>query len=829
MQLTFGGRKLVAFGFALFRIAASVRGGTPPLPVISNQVFIVTNTTFAGGAYGDGISNNTAAIQSAINFATSHGGGTVLVPAVPTLGTYLSGPISLASHVNLQIDAGATLKMLPMSSWPGATTFINAGTITDVEISGSGTIDGNAGFGSTNWWGPPAASSRPNFVQFIRCTRSMIKDVTLQNPPTFHLMLKNNNVSLTVQDIIIKTPSNSPNTDGMDLGSTNVLIQGCSISDGDDNIQIGSSSALCSDITISNCTFGTGHGVSIGSPTQSGINNLIVSNCVWNGTQYGIKIKTDRGIGGLIQNLKYTDLTMSNVNFAIAFYLYYSSVGSPSSSFNVSPFRASTDTVHTVTSTTPMVRNITISNLTASALGGNIAGIIWGLPESLISNVTMSKVNISAPTKTFCVYNASGIEILDSNLTAPNTTTNTLTIYNAQIIVTNTFANPNLVTLGGLAKPPTNNVLAVFNGRATITDTNMLGTGPITLGSSTLTLSQASVNSSNTPISIVGSSTLAFTSGTNTLDGSLSGPGALTLNLPASTRLALRGDSSGFGGTLVVSNSGTLFVNNTVGGGTGTGAVTVLSGAKLGGTGTIGGPLTVNGTLAPGNSPGTLTMDGDAVVNGAAVLQYELGTSGDLLAVSGNLTLAGTLNVADSGGFTNTTYTLFTYGGSLTYNGLSLGALPSGYSYTIDTNTRGEVDLVVTSTNLSTFQQWQIQYFGSTNNPSADPDLDPDGDGQDNQAEFQSGTNPTNSASALQIISEVRQTTDVIITWTTAGGHTNGVQATLGGAGGNYNTNFVDISSPIIISGSGDMATNYVDVGGGTNNPSRYYRIRLVP
>jgi hypothetical protein len=129
------------------------------------------------------------------------------------------------------------------------------------------------------------------------------------------------------------------------------------------------------------------------------------------------------------------------------------------------------------------------------------------------------------------------------------------------------------------------------------------------------------------------------------------------------------------------------------------------------------------------------------------------------------------------------------------------------------------------------FPCWQMQYFGCTNCPQTDADADPDGDGMSNTNEFLSGTNPTNSASALRIISTVRQTTDVVIIWTTAGGHTNAVQATTGDANGSYSTNFIDITSPphIILPGSGDAVTNYVDVGGATNVPSRYYRVRLVP
>src|SRR5258705_12182176 len=90
---------------------------------------------------------------------------------------------------------------------------------------------------------------------------------------------------------------------------------------------MGSSAAPASDITISNCTFGAGHGVSIGSPTQRGVTDLVVSNCTFNGTDNGIRMKSDRGIGGLVENLKYLDITMTNVDKPIIIYSYYNSIG----------------------------------------------------------------------------------------------------------------------------------------------------------------------------------------------------------------------------------------------------------------------------------------------------------------------------------------------------------------------------------------------------------------------------------------------------------------------------------------------------------------------
>jgi PKD repeat protein len=124
------------------------------------------------------------------------------------------------------------------------------------------------------------------------------------------------------------------------------------------------------------------------------------------------------------------------------------------------------------------------------------------------------------------------------------------------------------------------------------------------------------------------------------------------------------------------------------------------------------------------------------------------------------------------------------------------------------------------------FQAWQIQYFGTTNSP-ADANSDPDGDGQNNLAEFLTGTDPTNSASAMRITSIVKQGTNVVVTWMTGVGKTNALQVTSGGPGGSYATNgFADL---VIITNTVGTVTNGVDVGGATSSATRYYRVRLVP
>jgi PKD repeat protein len=155
------------------------------------------------------------------------------------------------------------------------------------------------------------------------------------------------------------------------------------------------------------------------------------------------------------------------------------------------------------------------------------------------------------------------------------------------------------------------------------------------------------------------------------------------------------------------------------------------------------------------------------------------------------------------------------------------------YTVTLTASNAFGANSTLVSNNLinvnTAFQAWQNQYFGSTTNAQAAAGADPFGKGMDNFDQFLAGINPTNPASALRITSVVPSGSDVVITWTTAGGHTNVVQANAGNGNGGYTTNFTDLSGLIVISGSGDAATNYTDVGGATNSPSRYYRVRLAP
>src|SRR5690606_5415101 len=179
-------------------------------------------------------------------------------------------------------------------------------------------------------------------------------------------------------------------------------------------------------------------------------------------------------------------------------------------------------------------------------------------------------------------------------------------------------------------------------------------------------------------------------------DAVLTGNGTLD-HLAGTTTLTGLGDASG---TLNL-DGGTLLVEGTLGGM----ATTVASGATLGGSGAIGGDVTVRdgGILAPGSSAGTLTL-GSLSLSAGSILDYELGQAGvvgggvnDLVEIGGDLTLDGTLDVTDIGGFGAGVYRLMEYGGALTDNGLELGTLPTGsdaQDLFVQTAIGGQVNLV---------------------------------------------------------------------------------------------------------------------------------------
>jgi polygalacturonase len=153
--------------------------------------------------------------------------------------------------------------------------------------------------------------------------------------------------------------------------------------------------------------------MSIGSETVGGVRNVTVRNCTFEGTENGIRIKSQRGKGGVVENIRFSDITMKNVDPAITFTMYYmnnSAQDTPqSSAANVEASANADDKI-------PVYRNIHIKNLTATCQRS--AGTIMGLPESRISNVVLENVRISAGTTGLTIKNAKGIELKNVRVTA---------------------------------------------------------------------------------------------------------------------------------------------------------------------------------------------------------------------------------------------------------------------------------------------------------------------------------------------------------------------------------------------------------------------------
>lgn len=232
------------------------------------------------GAKPDGITNNTAAIQRALDSCASVGGGEVLVPK----GVFVSGTIFLRDNVTLYLDKMAVLQGIPDErAYPGRhfaeKGFIRIDSATNVSIIGEGTIDGNGGhevFQKGNNGTP-----RPYLIHVRDSKDVNIQDVTLKNSAFWTLRLLGNE-RVKIKGLSIYGHANW-NNDGIDIDSKDVIISDCYIDVDDDAICLKSDrqNQIVENVVVTNCVLASNcNHIKFGTASHGGFRNITISNCV---------------------------------------------------------------------------------------------------------------------------------------------------------------------------------------------------------------------------------------------------------------------------------------------------------------------------------------------------------------------------------------------------------------------------------------------------------------------------------------------------------------------------------------------------------------------
>lgn len=353
------------------------------------------------GAVGNGRVKDTRAFEDAIKRCESQGGGTIYVPP----GVYLIGPIHLKSNMTLYIDNGAVLKFsqdledfpIVYTRWEGEeqevySPLIYGENAENISIVGFGLIDGQGSI----WWQLHKEKNlkypRPRTICFYKCRNITIDGIRIINSPSWTINpIECNNI--TIHNVRVQNPYHSPNTDGINPESCKgVIISDCCIDVGDDCITLKSGTENCKEkipcenITITNCIMAHGHGgVVIGSEMSGGVRNVVVSNCIFEGTDRGIRIKTRRGRGGVVEDIRVSNIIMKDVMCPFAFYMYYhcGKGGNEKRVWDKSPYP--------IDDSTPIVRRIYISDVVVRQARA-CAGFLYGLTEMPIRDVLFSNV-----------------------------------------------------------------------------------------------------------------------------------------------------------------------------------------------------------------------------------------------------------------------------------------------------------------------------------------------------------------------------------------------------------------------------------------------------
>lgn len=399
----------------------------------SNYIFNVLDY----GAIPDGRTLSTKAIQQAVDDCGKAGGGKVIVAP----GIFLSGPIFLRSNVEVEILAGATILASPnfddypaiQGRWEGNDRTIFASLFTgmdleNISITGRGAIDGQGPI----WWkangetnrmrkqagiterepenppGSPLKWPRPRMINLYRCKNVFIGGITIRQSPSWnvHPVLCEN---INIDGITILNPNRAPNTDGIDPESCkDVRIANCHISTGDDCIILKSGyryregGVPTENVTITNCVFKDGWaGVGIGSETAGGIRNVVASNCVCINTRMGFYLKTARGRGNVIENVSISNWVMRDLSRTALF---------------ISMFYSGERRLMPINEFTPTIRNIHLSDIVVD--GAERAGLVEGLPERAVEDVSIRNVTITSAKQGIVCSSANGLAVENVSVNA---------------------------------------------------------------------------------------------------------------------------------------------------------------------------------------------------------------------------------------------------------------------------------------------------------------------------------------------------------------------------------------------------------------------------
>jgi polygalacturonase len=260
---------------------------------------------------------------------------------------------------------------------------------------------------------------RPDLVQLVQCNGILLDGVTFQNSPKFHVRpIQSENV--IIRNVKVFSPWYGQNNDGIDPASCrNVVIYNTIVDVGDDGLCLKPGTIAksqkpgpsCENIVIADCAVYHAHGgFVIGSESYGGVNNVSVRNCVFIGTDVGVRFKSMRGNGGLVENVFIDGIRMKDIqNEAILFDMYYGGGAPEVEAQKVRDEKRP----EPVTDRTPRFQNISFKNMVC--IGASRAVLVNGLPEMPVKNIRFEKLDISSRTG-LLFMNADGVEFMSATV-----------------------------------------------------------------------------------------------------------------------------------------------------------------------------------------------------------------------------------------------------------------------------------------------------------------------------------------------------------------------------------------------------------------------------